>query len=126
MYYTEYFQSCNFACIHCSLPLAIVEVSGDCNDSIFYILTNIFFSDFFHFSKYYCRNFFRRYLLSFPIILTYTDHCLTICSFNNCIWHPHNVLLHFGVVKLFSHKSLDHIYSAFEVFTSLIKCGLSH
>src|SRR3972149_4901930 len=39
----EYIEPCNFSCIFCRLSLRIVEVGGNCDDSVGHLFTQIVF-----------------------------------------------------------------------------------
>mmetsp|Transcript_14949 Transcript_14949/g.25543 ORF Transcript_14949/g.25543 Transcript_14949/m.25543 type:complete len:174 (-) Transcript_14949:112-633(-) len=117
-----YIQTGNTSSIFGSLPLLIVKVSGNGNDSRFYVLAQMAFCCQLQFSKYHRTNLLRTQflLLSAPI-----DNNLRFSmgrTLNDFKWKTLGFLSSHGITKTPPNDALDIIYGIARVGCHLTFC----
>src|SRR5699024_3262892 len=93
---TFYIKTCDLSGILCSLTLCVIEISGNCDNSLCYFFAKVSFCICFQFLKDHCGNLLRRIFLSVNVYLIICTHlsfdrrdcsvcvcyCLTFCRFS--------------------------------------------
>merc|ERR1719300_290622 len=107
------------------LPLGVVEIRWNGNNSIFHRFTNISFCGFLHFGKNHRRNFFWKELALFSLEFNFNDGTSSTSRFN-VKWPEFHICFHNWVVELASNEPFCVKNCVFWVSRTLIFCGLSN